>query len=402
MKFSSIGRASLASLLSLSACLGFTACSRNYTVAFLYVASTSTSGTAGNNAVVNVYQVDYQSGALLQLPDSPVLANGQNPTALVATADQKNLYVATGDTAKVQPFYIGTDGKLYAHDQISTNGSSPVAMALSGDNKFLYVVTSLHSGGVTSGTGQVEVYPIDSKGVLSTTPASITNLGLNPVGIAASLDNKYVYVIHRSTGNAAPLVAFSRNTSTGALTALAGTTITTAGITAGYSAGVEPSSIVEDPKSRYLYVTDRASNQIIGYTFTTAGVPVSMNNGPFATGSYPVGSTIDPRGKYLYVVNYNSNSVSAYALDAATGTLSSSTGSVGTQTGTGPVCVTVENALGKYLYTANRLDNTVTGLQLNASTGATQNIQGTPFSTSSLPACAVAVANGEHSTQVVQ
>lgn len=399
MKFSSIGRASLASLLSLSACLGVTACSRNYTVAFLYVAATSTSSSSGNNGVVNIYNIDYQSGALLQLPES-ASTSGQNPTALVVTADQKNLYVANGDTASVSPFRIGTDGKLYMHDQKSLSGSFPVAMALSGDNKYLYVLTRLHGGNVTTGTGQIEIYPVNTDSTLGT--ATIVNVGLNPVGIVASADNKYVYVIHRDVTNTqnTNLIGFSR-TSSGGLTPLPGVTITATGAT-GFGSGVEPSSIVEDPKSRYLYVTDRVSNHVIGYSFNSNGVPVAMNNGPFATGSYPTGSTIDPRGKYLYVTNYNDNSVSAYALDPATGNLSASTGSVGVQTGTGPTCVTVENALGLYLYTSNRLDSTVTGLQLNASTGALKNIQGTPFSTSSLPACAVAVANGEHATQIVQ
>ena len=394
MKFSSIGRISLVSLLSLSACLGVTACSRNFTVAFLY--SLGTKNTAG---VVNVFHVDYQTGALMQLPDSPVDAGGQNPVALVATADQQELYVALQNDHKVQPFHIGTDGKLYAHDEKSLIGSFPVAMALSADNKFLYVLTRLRSG-ATSGAGSVEVYPIDpTSKVLGT--GTVINVGLNPVGLAASADNRFVYVIHRDLSTSRNLIAFSRDTNTGALTALPGSTITTTNAL-GYESGIEPAAIVEDPKSRYIYVTDRAANQVIGYNVNSVGAPVPMNNGPFSTGSYPLGVTIDPRGKYLYVANYNSRSISAFAIDSGSGNLSLSVGSSTTQTGTGPTCVTIEDALGKYLYTSDQLDSNIWGKQLNPSTGALSDIQGTPFPTSNLPSCAVAVANGEHAHALVQ
>lgn len=394
MKFSSIGRTTLASLLSLTACLGVTACSRNYTVAFVY-----SLGTKSNDGIVNIYDVDYQSGALLEIAGSNAASGGRNPSSLVVTADQKNLYVANQDSANVQPFNIGTDGKLYAHDQKSTIGSFPVAMALSADNHFLYVLTQLR-GSATSGAGSVEVYPVDQNTHALGTGTAF-NVGVNPVGIVASADNKFVYVIHRDPATNKNLIGFSRDITTGALTALPSVTITpTSAI--GYESGNEPAGIAEDPKSRYIYVSDRANNQLIGYTLNTLGEPVSMNNSPWATGSYPLGVTIDPRGKYVYTANYNSNNISAYAIDAATGNLSLSVGSTTVQTGTGPTCVSIENALGIYLYTSNRLDSTVTGLQLNASTGALKNIQGTPFSAASLPSCLVAVANGEHATQIVQ
>lgn len=394
MKFSSIGRTTLASLLSLTACLGVTACSRNYTVAFVY--SLGTKNSAGN---INVYHVDYQSGALLEIPGSNTPSGGQNPSSLVVTADQKNLYVANENDANIQPFDIGTDGKLYAHDQKNTLGTFPVAMALSADNKFLYVLTRLRSG-ATSGAGSVEVYPVDQNTHALGTGTAF-NVGLNPVGIVASADNKFVYVIHRDPSTTKNLIGFSRDTNTGALTALPSVSITSTAAT-GYQSGIEPAGIAEDPKSRYIYVTDRAANQLIGYTLNSLGEPVSMNNGPWSTGSYPLGVTIDPRGKYVYTANYNSNNLSAYAIDSATGNLSLSVGSTTVQTGTGPTCVSIENALGIYLYTSNRLDSTVTGLQLNASTGALKNIQGTPFTASTLPSCLVAVANGDHATQIVQ
>jgi 6-phosphogluconolactonase len=42
---------------------------------------------------------------------------------------------------------------------------------------------------------------------------------------------------------------------------VAGKTVAT-----GYAAGVVPSAIAEEPTARFVYVTDQASNQLIGYT----------------------------------------------------------------------------------------------------------------------------------------
>jgi 6-phosphogluconolactonase len=407
MKFSQMGRFTLASLSSLAICLGLTACTRDYTVAYVYATSTKS-----NPGLINVYHVDYQSGSLLQLSDSPVSSGGKNPVGLAVTNSQKSLFVINRDDSNIVWYKIGTDGKIYAQKTYNTAGSFPVALALSSDDKFLYVLCTYQTG--ATGPGIINVFQTaadTTNNDYSLTPLTTlnTNVGVTPVGLVvstnatttASATVSYLYVIEQDATTNNNLLGFSRNTTSGALTALAGTSVTATAAT-GYSSGVLPSSIVEDPKARYLYVTDRSANQVIGYTFSSGGVPTPMNNGPFATGSLPVASTIDPRGKFLYVANYNANTVTPYAIDIATGSLSASTGSTGTATGTGPTCVTIESALGIYLFTSNQLDNSVTGLQLNPSTGALKNIQNTPFPASGLPSCAAAVANGEHATQIVQ
>ncbi|ADV81561.1 lactonase family protein [Terriglobus saanensis] len=413
MKFSQMGRFTLASLSSLAVCLGLIACTRDYTVAYVYATSTKS-----NPGLVNVYHVDFQSGSLMQLSDSPVSSGGKNPVGLVVTNSQKSLFVINRDDSNIVWYQIGTDGKIYAQKTYSTAGSFPVALAISSDDKFLYVVCT-YQGTSSTGPGIINVFQTADDATnndYSLTPLTAlnTNVGVTPIGVVASTNAtttatatapattvSFLYVIEQDTTTTSNLLGFSRNTTTGALTALAGTTVTATAAT-GYSSGVLPSSIVEDPKARYLYVTDRSANQVIGYTFSSGGVPTPMNNGPFATGSLPVAATIDPRGKFLYVANYNANTVTPFAIDISTGSLSASSGSTGTATGTGPTCVTIESALGIYLFTSNQLDNSVTGLQLNPSTGALKNIQNTPFPASGLPSCAAAVANGDHATQIVQ
>ena len=194
-----------------------------------------------------------------------------------------------------------------------------------------------------------------------------------------------------------------RDQSTGAITPLGNTTIAAGtGTSTGYPSGILASAIVAAPLGNYIYVADESGNQIIGYGVLSPGIPTAITTGPFATQSQPMSITIDPRGKFLYTANFNANSVSTFAIASNTGALSAtSSGSFGID-GSGPTCVAIENALGIYMYTSNFLDNTISGLQLNSSTGAVVKIRNSPFPASAGPSCAAAVANGTHSSQIIQ
>jgi hypothetical protein len=63
--------------------------------------------------------------------------------------------------------------------------------------------------------------------------------------------------------------------------------------------------------------------------------------------------------------------------------------------------VTIEPALGIYVYASDLISNEISGEQMNASTGALSGIINTPFPTSALPSCVVAVANGAHAQSIV-
>ncbi len=430
MKWNNICRIGAASVLSLAACLGFTACSRDYTVGFLYV--TSSRGTTANpDGILNEYGIDYQTGAVLRLASSGQDSGGRNPVALAITSNQKTVFVVNRDDSNIVNFAIGTDGKLYAEKTVTIAGSFPTALAISGDSKFLYVAFTYQPGYTTAnpGPGGVEVFPLttDSTGLVSLgTPVangslSYFPLGFTPVGIAVTSNvsntnvtsingsdctnatcSSYVYAIDQDGNTTNNLLAFRRDLSGGGITPIGNTTIAAgAGTSTGYPSGILASALAVVPLGNFLYVTDSSGNQIIAYSMSAGGIPTAITTGPFATQSQPRGITVDPRGKFLYVTNYNANTVSSFAIAANSGALSA-TSSGATATGTGPTCVTVENALGIYLYTSNFLDNTVTGLQLNASTGALVRVRNTPFPASAGPTCAAAIANGTHSSQIIQ
>lgn len=391
----------IASALLLTGAFGLTACTRDYTVAYLYATAA--------NAGINEYAVDFQSGALVPLAGSPVPA-GNNPIKIIASSNGLFVYVLNQGDSTVKLFSVDEEsGKLTDKGTYPT-GSHPTSLALDAAGKFLYVTFTYQQGysAANPGPGGVNIFPVNSDFTLGSSTVQV--VGNNPVDVKATNFNNYVYVVDAEPGTASAspvgwILAFSQNATSGALTAIGRTNITvdTTGktVATGYGAGTNPSAIAVDPTTRFVYVTDRATNQLYGNIVLAGGLLQPMQNSPFATGLLPVAVTVDPRGKYLYVANFNDNTVSAYAIDPGTGAPTAAVGSSGVKVGTGPTCVNIEPALGIYLYTSNNLDNTTTGLKLDSHNGTLQNVQNTPFPAAGTPTCVVAVANGSHATQVV-
>jgi 6-phosphogluconolactonase (cycloisomerase 2 family) len=412
MKWNKLGRGTLASILSL-ALVSVTACSRDYVLAYVYVTTAKPLTTGSQDGGVSAYAVDYQIGSLTPLADSPITA-GRNPVTLLASPNGLNVYVVNHDDSSVGEYSIGTDGKIFLQNTYNVTGSMATAAAIDAAGKFLYVTFTYQVGPngqqlyspASPGPGGVTIFPINANGSLGT--PSTLKVGNNPVGIVVSRPKSgvvFAYVLDQEVSPKATVLGFLQNQTTGALTPTPGTVITTdttgKTVATGYGAGTTPSAIAEDPSSRFVYITDEATNQLYGNLVANDGSLVPMVNGPFATGIFPVGLTIDPRGKFLYVANFSSNSVGAYAIDIASGTPVGSVGSASTTVDTAPTCVTVEPALGIYAYSSNNLASTVSALKLDPHNGGLSQVQNTPFPSSGLPTCAVSVANGSHPSQII-
>lgn len=422
MKFNTISRIAMAAAVSVAIAFGTTACIRDYTADYVYAVSNS-------DGKISAYGVDYQSGVLTQISGSPFSTNLTNPSTVVAAPNGKTIYVIGGSQqAQVQAMPVGSDGKLYGGTgaNMPSGGTYPTAAAIDYTGSYLYVAYTFQSGysPVSPGPGGVAIFPINSDGSLGT-PTNV-NVGNNPVAIAATAptctatpalgsnsspnciilgsssttnngtNQSFVYVVDAETAAAQPtILGFVETPGTGSLAPIPGTNPNN-----GFSAGVSPSAIATDPTGKYVYVTDKAQNQIYGYGIsnTTSGALTGLVSSPYATGQYPVSITIEPRGKYVYVANYNSQTVSSYSLNLGSGALGASAGSNFTTT-TGPTCVTVEPALGIYLYTSDYLNASVSGGQLSPNTGALSAVATSFFPSVSQPICVVSVPNGLHASQ---
>ena len=407
MTFNTKGRGAIASILSLAMGLGLTACSGTYTIGYVYATAAKSTG-----GLIDGYKVDYQSGNLTTLEDSPIPSGGKNPVAIVATPNAKYLYVVHRDDSSVVLFAIGTDGKIYPQTTYNVTGSFPLAAAVDPAGKFLYVTftyqncptngsnTTCQPGGqlytpANPGPGGVTIFPINASDGTLGTPLPPFNLGRAPVSITVTKNN-FVYVIAQDSATTANLFGFSENPSTGQLTPLPGVTINPGNVVStGYASSATPGGIIADASGSHLYVTDQVGNQVIGYSIASNGVPSQI--GSAKTDAQPAGMSIDPSGKYLYAVTFTGGSINGFTF-GSNGQPILSTAAATVQAGTGPTCVSIigsptsaSPSHATYLYTSNELSNTVTGTQLEPSDGSLIQIQNTPFGASTLPTCLVAV-----------
>src|SRR5579864_4660604 len=240
--------------------------------------------------------------------------------------------------------------------------------------KFLYVAKNESSTPST-----VSGYAIDSTtGALSPVPGSPFAAGVNPVSMAVTPSNKFVYAANNGSKN---ISAYTVNGTTGALTPVSGSPFAT---------GAFPQALVIDPSGKYVYVASQTDNNISAYTIdATTGALNSVPGSPFATstnefspGSTPWAEAIDPSGKFLYV-GAVSGYIVAYTIDLNTGALTMVTGSP-FAAGPHPVyssdfrSVAVDPS-GKFLYAVDLGFDNMLVYMVNGTTGALTEVSGSPF-----------------------
>jgi 6-phosphogluconolactonase (cycloisomerase 2 family) len=396
-----MGRVVSASMLSLAMALCVTACSNDYTVSYVYMTSSKAQSTANPHGLINGYQVDYQTGYLLPLADSPIDSGGRDTVGLVVAPNELFLYTVNNFDSDVVEFAIGTDGKLYPQNTYNISGSLPTAAAIDASGKFLYATFTYQNTAsgqelytpANPGPGGISIFPINSDNTLGK-PTTV-NVGRNPVGIATSAAGNFVYVIEQDSSSTANLLGFLENATTGALTPLAGVTINPGNVPSfGYATGPTPSGILLDSTASHLYITDQTLNQVATYSVAN-GIPSLVGTAPTDAG--PMGMSLDLSGKYLYVTAYTANALDGFTVGAGGLPVRSSV-AASVQTGTGPNSVTISGAPSNgnpshavYLYTSNYLSSNIMGEQLNPQDGSLYQILGTPFGGSALPTSIVTV-----------
>ncbi len=401
MKFSKLSQLFLVSAIGLLVATFLTAC-QLVTIDYVFLASSAPVGS-NSNGQIDTYAADSQSGALRKgAPTVP--SGGVTPVAMAISPGFSNLYVAHSGDNTIVHFDVADNGVLTAKDTV-TLSEPPVSLAVSPAGTALYVVSgtttatlteySLSSGTIGSATAQQSLQ----------IPGFTTD-AVVPTGVIVLPNGGAVYatVYDQSAYNPGGTV-----TSTAHPGWVFGFTVDSSGNLAPsaggpYQAGVKPTALAADPTNRFVYVTDFASNQLIGYGINSGSILNFLINGPFKTGNQPTSVAIDPRGKYMYVSNALDSSVSAYLIDLATGTPSAAvnaTGSATNSTDTQPVSIGVDPALGRFVYTANFLGNSISGFRLDPNTGTLSITQTTPYPSDKNPTALVIVPHGNHSSQSV-
>ena len=407
MKFKNLRQLAVVSGIGLGVATLFSGC-QLVTIDYLFVATAAStvsgSSTTCPGGEIETYAIDSQSGAIRNGAPA-VCSGGTTPTVLAISPGYQNLYVANQVDKNIVHFSLATNGVLTKKDT-ATLVDPVTAMTVSPDGNSLYVLSG-------TSTATLSVFGLSS-GALGSAPQSQTTLTvpgnagdqLVPTGIAVLPSGKAVYATayDKSSYNPGGAITSSANPgwlygfvvgSGGALTPTPGSP---------YTAGVKPSGVAADPLNSYLYVTDFASNQLIGYGIYSGFSVNFLLNGPYRSGGQPTAVTVDPRGRFMYVSNSLDSSVGAYVIDLQTGTPSSAVNTTGSQTNstdTQPVAIAIDPALGRFVYTANYLGNSISGFRLDPTAGTLKQTQATPYPTGIHPAAVALAPHGNHSTQVI-
>ncbi|MGA8429090.1 MAG: beta-propeller fold lactonase family protein [Candidatus Sulfotelmatobacter sp.] len=280
-----------------------------------------------------------------------VLPSAQGATA---AAKPRFVYVANNQDGSVSVFEVD-NFMLRARDYVYESGSSPLSVALTPSQKFLYVGGNGSPGlscyGVNAESGQLTFLSSASS------VTSLFQLQVDPSG-------KFLLLVD---GNA--VQSYRINNETGALSL------------AGFASGGSPTALVIHPSGKFVYGISEQKNAIIAFHLnSTTGALTKIAGSPFLTHSQnPWAATIDPNGNYLFVPNANGANVSVFAIDSGTGAVTQVPGSP-FSAGAVPYTAVVAPS-GKFLYVGNAYDRTISTYAINPASGGLTPVSGSPFST---------------------
>jgi 6-phosphogluconolactonase (cycloisomerase 2 family) len=401
MKLNKSSQLVLVSAAGLLAATLVTACAQiteTKTIDFVYVASSKAAGP-DNFGEINIFEINSDSGKMRQIPASPVPSGGRYPISEAVSTDYTSLFVANKDDNSIVQFVIGTDGKLYAFNTVNTPGVFPVSIATSSSNLFVVDTYQPLPSCSTAApcSGSIAVFPLTAAAANSEiaigTPATNPAIGAQywplaiagkpadvivPTGVDVLPSGKNVFVTAYDS-SVTPFVgyifAFSVG-SGGVLTPVTGSP---------FAAGTQPTAIASDASGAYVYATDFARNQVLGYQ-SSSGVLTPLSGSPYPAGNGPSAIAVNQAYKYAFVANATDSNVMVYSMN--NGVLAR-LGSYAA--GTQPVAIGVDPSTERFIFTANFLGNSVSGFQLQQADGTLFLSQGTPFPSNDQPTAAVAI-----------
>jgi len=252
--------------------------------------------TNASSNVIYAYSRDIATGVLTPRVDLNI-STGVNtqPAAIIISADGTSIYVTNYNNGGISMFSRSVATGALTSQGVVAGVSNSSYLAITPDGGSVY-------GSDTNGNWG-RVYKRDGAGVLTMGGSFAVT---QPNGVVVSPDSKYVYV----AAAAGSVYMYSRNLSTGALTALS-----TPSIWAGSS--LYDMDISADGSS--VYVASNADSKLV--TLSRDGVTGLLSNRvPIAaTGIMTV--SVSPDGNSVYGPGYGNGLVSMFSRNSSTGAL---------------------------------------------------------------------------------
>jgi 6-phosphogluconolactonase len=285
-----------------------------------------------------------------------------NSTTTSTTAGTSFAYVANATTDTVAGYALASGALVAVASSPYTIGISPNSIVVTPANTFLYV----------GGLGAIYGYSIGSAGALTALSSGAALATASAVSLDVSPNGEWLLALD-SSGVAVD--EYQINTSTGALTAATGATISVTG-----TGSTAPRMVKFAPSGAYVFAAMGTGGDAV-FTFNqSTGALAQAQSLAGASATSDNGLTVDANSAYLYIARSGTGSgVAAYSIGNG-GALSTVAGSP-FAAGAGPYSVVLD-LTGTYLYAANRTDGTVSGYTV--ASGVLTALSGSPYASGSL------------------
>jgi 6-phosphogluconolactonase (cycloisomerase 2 family) len=332
-------------------------------VVYAYVGCYTTAGRYARGDGIHVYRVAPETGVWTHVQRVGDLVN---PSFLVLSRDQRNLYAVHGDETYATSFSVDRNtGFLTLLNRVETGGRNGVHQAIDPSDKLMLVANY--------GTGNVSVLPVRPDGTLGEQVQLVTLPGLpgpnrieqassHPHQIVFDPSGKYVVVPDKGLDR---IFIFSFNPATGRLTP------TEQGSAVARS-GSGPRHAAFHPTLPVLFVLNEIGSSIVTYYLDAEHGslrPVQLL--PTLPSDYTGDSTaaeiaLSAGGRFVYCSNRSHDSIAMFAADASTGLLTS----IGWVSSRGRVPRFIGfDPTHRFLYAANEQADTVVSWLADPSTG---------------------------------
>ena len=259
----------------------------------------------------------------------------------------------------------------------STSGGGNGGGGTTSQTEILYVASG------SNGQGEILTYTVNPNSELSTPvsingPSNVYEMHIDPTG-------KFLYASDFDLG---AVHVYSINSSTGALTEVTGSPFTAS------QAPGNGGPLAASPDGKFLFYSN-ATGAIA--TFTVSSGVLTPTDAVVNVPGQPSEMVVDPTSKFLYLANHadyfvGAGQFSVFAIDSTTGALTEVPGSpFSFQTNSEPSGIAMHPS-GNFLYTALSNSAAVDGVSVNTSTGTLTLISGAPWATGSFLPDYVAIA----------
>jgi 6-phosphogluconolactonase (cycloisomerase 2 family) len=443
MKFRKFGKALLMSALATGAVLSLSSCVQSYTVGFLYVTGTQTSGKSGQG-IISGFKIDHNTGELRNINGMPVSSGGANPVRAILLQGSRFLYVlnkgldASGGsdcTSSTNPctgsnialFTVGGNGILAVQPQVfASQGNNPFRIMSDASGNYVMVLDhdapdsgvgssnscSLALGSNVTTCGDITIFKVDATTgrlslVLNSQVSSVTGQPLpyfpvphDPIDFL--LNGNYVLTLAGNPTDGDVVFPYNYSPASGQLTISQNGTQT---LNIHHATAIQGGSVVyildDEPVTigsctGCVFTPGTYPSQILPWTVGSGGSLNAQTGGPVpvdATQSNPL--FILTKGSWAWVADSGNNSdpnnaqsgITGYVIDKTTTQLTPMAGGsfaspVGS--GAGPQCLVLDSS-NQFVYTANFNDSTVTGRVIDQNSGVLNHLPGKANKSYALP-----------------